>query len=477
MLVVVAATALQARGAPPRRPNILLVTADDLGEQLGCYGSKVVHTPHIDALARSSVRFTNAYVTQSSCSSSRSSLLTSLYPHQNGQIGLAHLGYAMPRTDLPTLPGELKKAGYHTGIIGKLHVAPESMFPFDYRRISAPESRDDELVTRRVGEFLDARADAPFFLYLNLFDPHGPYLRDVNGRPARKVGPEQVEPWPFIKKGKQPELSTIASFHTCINRMDELFGLVWAEMSRRGLADDLVVVFLGDNGPPFADAKTTCNVAGLKVPLLVRWPGVSKAGTTSDALASTLDLMPTLLAAAGLDVPKGLEGRPLNGPLRGSKEGWRTSIACEYTTHEPNDFNPLRSIRDGRHKLILGLIHDPKAGPPAELDQVPLARAFRRFALNEAVELYDLQLDPFEKTNLAAQPEHRETLDRLQAELLAWRKATHDPLLDPSVLAETTRREFERSKTYVPVPRGNEAREKAARTKARAAATKKAARP
>lgn len=119
-----------AKGAD--RPNILLITADDLGVQLGSYGTEQARTPHLDALAEQGVRFANAYVTQSSCSPSRSSIFTGTWPHQNGMIGLAHYGYRM-RPELAALPAQLAQAGYHTGVIGKVHVGPHPQVEFDFR--------------------------------------------------------------------------------------------------------------------------------------------------------------------------------------------------------------------------------------------------------------------------------------------------------------------------------------------------------
>ncbi len=132
---------IQLEAAETSPPNILLVTADDLGLQLGCYGDTIAHTPNLDRFAGEGVRFTRAFVTQASCSPSRSSMLTGLYPHQNGQIGLSHRGYSIHDSTIPTLPGELKKAGYTTGIIGKLHVNPESCFPFDFKHTSHQTAR------------------------------------------------------------------------------------------------------------------------------------------------------------------------------------------------------------------------------------------------------------------------------------------------------------------------------------------------
>ena len=178
-------------------PNILLITADDLGCQLSCYGEKRFRTPRLDALAAEGVRFENFYVAQSSCSSSRSSLLTGRWPHQNGQIGLAHLGFTM-HPGQPNLPALLKAAGYRTGIIGKLHVEPAADFPWDWmpakEKMAAPPTRNVRWVAEQSREFLaSAKASGqPFFYYVNFFDPHGPYTPDVNqvdGVPENRCAP------------------------------------------------------------------------------------------------------------------------------------------------------------------------------------------------------------------------------------------------------------------------------------------------
>lgn len=151
--LVLACILAQASPASLIKPNILLITADDLGFQLGCYGDKVATTPNLDRLAAEGVRFTNAYATSASCSPSRASLLTGLYPHQNGQLGLSHLGYSM-NPGLPNLPALLKHEGYRTGIIGKLHVEPEGDFPFDYKKIDIQPTRDTKAVRAMCNAFL-----------------------------------------------------------------------------------------------------------------------------------------------------------------------------------------------------------------------------------------------------------------------------------------------------------------------------------
>ena len=168
--------ALADAGERPR-PNILLVTADDLGEQLSCYGEKNIATPQLDTLAAEGVRFANAYCAQSSCSSSRSSLLTGLWPHQNGQVGLANGAFLRMHPGQVTLPALLKKAGYRTGIIGKLHVWPGKVFPFDWmpakEGMDPRPTRDVKWVAAQSRQFLSGvkQAGQPFFFYINYVDP------------------------------------------------------------------------------------------------------------------------------------------------------------------------------------------------------------------------------------------------------------------------------------------------------------------
>lgn len=154
-----------ALGQSAAPTNILLITADDLGQILGCYGDRVTRTPNLDRLATEGIRFVNSYVTNASCSPSRSSLFTGLYPHQTGfflpdntpvgQIGIAQAGnnYEMDPSVI-TMPQLLKLAGYRTGIIGKLHVLPDASFPFDYRAPKPPlNTRDIELIAQRQENF------------------------------------------------------------------------------------------------------------------------------------------------------------------------------------------------------------------------------------------------------------------------------------------------------------------------------------
>lgn len=425
-----------------QRPNIVLVTADDLGIQLGCYGDAAARTPNLDAFAAGGARFDRAYVTQPSCSPSRSSILTGLYPHQNGQIGLMPQGYSM-REGIANLPALMHDAGYKTGIIGKLHVAPTSAFPFDFEREDYPKAFDPQWVGAQAQEFLTQTNGAPFFLYANFSDPHEPFKAQANGLPSQPYQPGQVPPFPLQRVSSPALQEELAGYYNGVARVDIGMGLLMENLRAAGQLDNTVIVFLGDHGPPFQRGKLTLYEGGVIIPLLMQWPDVTAPGSFSNALVSTVDLMPTLLEAAGVAAPPDLPGASLRALLEGRAPRWRTTLATEYTSHLPDNFYPRRAIRNERFKLILNLQFEwpnptgSKKEPSfvASRDAPPLVRAaFDRFIAPPAVEFYDLWADPWEFRDLAGQAPYRDAQTRLLGELHDWQNATDDPLATPQGL-------------------------------------------
>lgn len=421
------------------KPNILLITGDDLGFQLGCYGETAAHTPNMDRIASEGVRFTRGYVTQASCSPSRSSILTGLYPHQNGQIGLAHLGYSMTDPGVPKLPNLLKAAGYFTGIVGKLHVGPSQSFAFDFKRLGFNETRNVGNVAK---DFRDLIAKTPtgnpWFAYINYADPHEPHERDVNGYPKVKTDPAQIKLYPWLPADRKDDKTkkALADFQTCVNRMDEGVGLLLKVLRETGHDRDTLIVLVGDNGPPFVRAKVSSFEAGVNVPFLAWWPGQVKGGQVSDKLICTIDIMPTLLSLAGAKVPSNLPGRSLWPLLQGESAPWRETLATEYTSHDPPSFAPQRSIRDMRYKLTLTLLKDPTFKWPEGIS----AKSFKKVQLKSAngafIELYDLKDDPYEFKNRSDDPKLADVREHLLKDLQKWREATKDPLLNADALRE-----------------------------------------
>ena len=435
------------------RPNLLLITSDDLGLQLGVYGEKRIQTPRLDAFARESMLFETAWVAQASCSPSRSAIFTGLYPHTNGQYGLANTGFSLHEDVRKiVLPALLKQAGYRTGIIGKLHVEPEKEFPFDYRDTNGGSTRQVQTVADRASRFFSESGDTPFFLMVNYADPHAVrqspessewyFAKQVEGLPAKPIEPSKATLFSFQRIDTPAQRERTANYLNEIMRLDAGIGMLLDALEKAGKADDTVVLFVGDHGPPFARGKTTCYDSGLHVPLFVRWPGVSEPGRTK-ALASTTDITPTFLDAAGITPPRQLHGRSLREVVAGSTAGWRDTLAAEFHFHGARPFFPRRTVRDQRYQLIhnvlagrskpsTGIDGDPAYAVSRETsyDGTPVRKAFDTFADPPEFELYDLQRDPDAFENLAGKADHADTQKRLTAALLKWRRDTDDPFLD-----------------------------------------------
>ena len=282
------------------RPNILLIVSEDNGPEIGAYGDRHARTPHLDRLATEGVRFNRAYVTQAGCSQSRSSIMTGLYPHQNGQLGLATWGFRLYRADTPNLPSNLKAAGYRTGLIGKLHINPESAFPFDFAEIPQGNFARRNLAdyAKHAEAFMRA-GDAPFFLSVNFPDAHRPWTRQVDGLPREPFGPGAVPPMAYMGVDAPDLRALVADYYNCMSRLDTLVGDVLAALERTGKARDTLVIYLGDHGADMLRGKRTSYEGGVRIPLIARFPAGAKPGQVRDELVSTVDLFPTALALAG----------------------------------------------------------------------------------------------------------------------------------------------------------------------------------
>lgn len=441
------------------RPNILLIVSEDNGPELGCYGDPYAQTPVLDQLASEGVLFENAFVPFSVCSPSRACFLTGLYPHQNGQLGLATHKFAM-FDEVETLPSLLQKSGYRTGMIGKLHVNPASSFPFDFRKITGANfgRRDIREYAAAASEFFAQDSDQPFFLSINYPDAHFPLLRQQFGFPEQPIEADQVGTLPWVGLESDRLRQFTADYYNCMRRLDDGIGMLLEELEQTGHASNTLVIYIGDHGAQFSRGKCSVYEGGLRVPMIVRWPERAKEGSRRSELASTLDLMPTILTAAGLPVPDSLPGAALQPLLRGepTPTGWRKRIVGITTGAAPALFCFQQSIRDERYKLI--------SSPFAESDQMnrfancyltqynvhfaagcteeeiaaadaTTRAAYARFLHPPRYELYDLKDDPYEFVDLSASPEHQRIKVRLIQDLEAWQADTADPFADPEKLA------------------------------------------
>ncbi|KAK9849868.1 hypothetical protein MYU51_013027 [Penicillium brevicompactum] len=434
--------------------NILLMIADDLGKQLGCYGNTKIQTPNLDQLASEGTRFDQAFTSTASCSASRSVIYTGLHTHQNGQYGLHNGRHHFTTFDnVETAPSLFSKQGYTTGLIGKVHVGPSHVYPWDMRAES--DSRDVAAVADQASTFFDKSRDddKPFFLTIGFIDPHRDWTRSGFGNDGeyhprvKKVdySPDDVEIPHFVNDlpGVRYEF---AEYYKAISRLDQGVGMVMEGLVRSGLADDTLVIFLSDNGPPFINSKTTLYDAGVSLPMIVRCPG-SAAGVVNPNMVSYIDILPTLLEYANHPSPEnpariGRSFLPLlaeTSPL----EDWG-QIFGSHTFHEVTNYWPTRMMRNRRykyHRNIAWRLDFPFAADIygsltweeiRNADTSPKmigSRLLKDYFFRPAEELYDINADPNEVRNLAKDTQYQSVLENMRAEVERWQRRTEDAWL------------------------------------------------
>jgi N-sulfoglucosamine sulfohydrolase len=428
--------------AQPR--NIVMFVADDHGaEAFGAYGNPVVKTPNLDRLAAEGTRFTHAFATTASCSASRSVILSGVHNHRNGQYGHEHEYHHFTAFEnVRTLPVMLAEAGYRTARGGKFHVAPEPAFKFQ-RVLKLPE----------VESFIRQDAGRPFFLYYATNEPHRPFRHD----PEDRVDPKQV-----VVPAWLPDLPEVreelALYYASVRSVDKTFGTIVEALKRTGTYDNTLVMYLSDNGAAFPGSKTNVYEPGIRLPLVVKAPGSSRRGATTDAMVSWVDLAPTVLEFAGIKVAPpptsatpvspgnfrnetpALQGRSFLGAMGQEKAAGWDEVYASHTFHEITMYYPMRVVRTRTHKLIWNIAH-PLPYPFASDLQASKTwqavrargmttfgpRAMRAYLQRPKFELYDLTKDPLEITNLADDPRHAQVLDDLKARLKAFQTRTGDP--------------------------------------------------
>lgn len=450
VLVLAASTSGPAETeAAPASRSILLLIGDDHGFEMGAYGDPVARTPHLDRLAASGTRFTHAFSAVSSCSSSRAVMLTGLHTHQNGQYGLAHAVHNQATFEwVESLPVLLGRRGYRTGIVGKKHVKPASVYPFDVE-VAGPElagNRNVAAMARAVGDFLASSAGRPFFLVVGFSDPHRPFQgrRGFPGlEPLPPVDPAVVRVPLFLPD--LPEVrADLADYYESVQRLDAGVGLVTEELRRAGREGETLVVYLGDNGIPFPGAKTNLYDAGIRLPLLVSSPAQKRRGVVSRAMVSFVDLAPTFLDWAGAAGPSAypLAGRSFLPILdQEDAEGW-DEVFASHQLHEIHMYYPMRALRTRRFLYVRNLLPEREYPQAKDILDSPSwkaiagradatlgARSLEAYRRRPAEELYDVDADPAEVRNLAAEPSHAATLAELRRRLDAFADRTNDPWL------------------------------------------------
>ena len=442
----------------PDLPNILLITADNLGiGDLSCYGNVDVNTAHIDSIGKDGTQFNNAFVVSSSCAPSRATFITGQYPTTNGVDALTHLKPWQSLSPFKTTMIDLfKKKGYNTAVEGKWHVAP--YFPtswYGYNERLSGIFADDHVIkdSSKTIDFLKRNRDNRFFLQVNYKNSHRDRWGEYHFDPEFPFDPEKITIPDYMALPDWPEIrEDVAKYFSQNMVMDKAVGEVLQALEDLGLAENTLVMFVSDNGPHYPGMIMTCYDRGAATPLLVRWPGKIKPGRQVDHLISSVDIMPTLLEAAGISVPESVEGKSFLSMMTDEKpEPIRDEVFIQITDHVR--WIPTRAVRTHRWKYIknysdnpVGLDmnnHDEWAHRMCELPNHP----WKRPRVPE--ELYDLKRDPNEQNNLAGNPKYRGIQEELEKRLKAHMERTNDPFL-----GEPFSRDFD-PEEYKPVPPGH----------------------
>ncbi|XP_049774157.1 N-sulphoglucosamine sulphohydrolase [Schistocerca cancellata] len=458
--------------------NVLLLVGDDAGFEMGAYRNKICQTPNLDNLAKQSLIFNNAYTSVSSCSPSRSAILTGKPSHQNGMYGL-HQGihHFNSFNNVKSLPTLLREKNIRTGIIGKKHVGPKEVYKFDYEQTEENNSilqvgRNITKIKLLVREFLNHSGSQPFFLYVAFHDPHRcGHSTPQYGAFCEKFGssepgmgtipdwspiyyqPDQVTV-PYFVQDSIAAREDIAAQYTTISRLDQGVGLVLKELKDAGFEDNTLVIYSSDNGIPFPSGRTNLYDPGMAEPLLIRSPNPGdRKNEVTYKMSSLLDITPTILDWFGvshcdennndISCHSQFTGQSLLPLLHAEPPETDRPIFASHSHHEVTMYYPMRAVRTKRYKLI----HNMNYKMPFPIDQdfylsptfqdilnrthkkepVGWYKSLNDYYYRDEWELYDLKMDPEERTNVVKKKQYKKILSQLKEDLFNWQKHTADP--------------------------------------------------
>ena len=462
---------------PGEQRNVLVMLVDDGGFEATIYGNDKVKTPNLDALAKKSVVFKNAFTSVSSCSPSRSAILTGLPQHQNGMYGLSVPDFRS-YDEVKSLPLILNQnSQISTGIIGKKHVGPDHVYPFPFSYTM--EDGYDELQVGRnitfmkelVEKFLSKVDNRDFFLYIGFHDVHrsslserskyGVFCEHFGDGSSPEAGvipdwhpidysPDDVQV-PFFLQDTPKTREDLATQYRIVSRMDEGVGLFLQALKDYGFENNTLVIYTSDNGIPFPNAKTNLYDPGMGEPMIVSNPyAPQRWGEVSEAMVGLTDIVPTVLEWFDMKYPDYtllgksvvLTGQSLLPILEKEPEtGWDT-VFSSHDLHEATMYYPMRVLRNKNYKVIKNLNYkmpypiaqDIYVSPTFQDllnrtmsgEETHWFKTLKEYYYRGLWELYDIENDPQELKNLANDPSYKGILSDLQLLLYQWQDITND---------------------------------------------------
>lgn len=415
------------------RPDIVIFLTDDHSQLDSTpYGSPAWRTPHMQRLAGAGLTFTHAFVASPSCAPSRAALLTGLMPARNG----AEANHSKPRAELKKWPAYFQELGYEVAAFGKVaHYKHTIGYGFDH---FAHDTFHDHAGIPAAVEFLKRRnRTRPLCLFVGSNWPHVPWPTNAAHDHAAEI------PLPAGSIDSPATRQWRRRYAAAVAKADEDLGIIY-DAARASLGTNVFFAFTSDHGAQWPFAKWNLYDAGLRVPLIMAWPGFVIPGTRTEAMVSWIDLLPTLVDVAGGKLPQGIDGQSFLPVLRGERRAHRDEIFATHSGDGRWNVYPARSLRTDRWKYILNLHPEFAFTTHIDLPGNLGQRAFwstwesaaqtneqaaaivQRYHARPAEELYDLAADPHEQRNLAADARHATQLRQMRSRLQEWMRESGD---------------------------------------------------
>jgi N-sulfoglucosamine sulfohydrolase len=423
------------------KKNIIYIHTHDSGRILSPYGYDVP-TPNLKRFAEDATLFRQAYCVGPTCSPSRAGLLTGMYPHSNGMLGLSQRGFGLQDYS-QHLVQFLKNKGYHTVLCGIQHEAGSYMDPqkgadligYDENITSDNSSyKEEELVkwdynnAHRVSDWLkNADKDQPFFLSYGFFATHRRFPQEEkNGIDSRYITP----PYPVVDNEVTRE--DFAGYLKSSSWFDDGFKIVINTLKEEGLYDNSIIIFTTDHGIAFPFSKCNVTDSGIGVSLIIRVPESTAKGKVVDGLVSQVDLFPTLCDLLNIEKPENLQGVSFVEMFENHRAEVREEVFAEVNFH--TSYEPARCIRTNNYKYIRFYDEDYLKVNISNIDNSPSKEFYLNNGLTQIEKykeaLYDLVYDPGERNNVADLPQYAEVIKALRKRLEEYQRNTNDPLLE-----------------------------------------------
>ncbi len=426
-----------------QQPNFVFYLADDQDMlDYGCYGNPMVHTPAVDKLASEGMKFNRAFTAQAICSPSRSQLYTGKYPLKNG----CYVNHYSTYEQTKSITHYLKALGYDVILAGKSHVGPDKVFDWTYYFEDEPNDSigpHSGIPLKKIQNYLDT-VTRPFCMFITSHYPHGPYPKSTS------YNHQDIYPLPYTNNANWR-----VGYYENIKTDNYMLSVILNMIDTDDKSENTVFVYSSDHG---INGKFTVSEAGLRIPMIVRWPGKVKAGSISNAMVHMTDILPTFLEIAGGETPSDIDGKSFLPVLRGEKDSHHDyvyGVAHKQNTQHTYIF-PSRMIRGEKYKYIMNTNAQDALNNNLGTDQA--VNIFIRQGANwqpekPFEELYDVQNDPWEKNNLADRADFDSIKNEMSERLKAWLTEQEDFILDyPAPVLWANLHTLDKTTTFNKIP-------------------------